>query len=118
MKTKFIVLGLIAAGICTMSCRQDDESMAEEALRSSTKQNSTEESQRINNDSLSVENVETDPPKNGTHWKVSGDSIKTPPRNPKNNLKIDSLISFSSVVVDDEPKDPPKNGTHWKVKEK
>ncbi|WP_265428286.1 hypothetical protein [Chryseobacterium sp. YIM B08800] len=98
-----------------MSCRQDDESMAEEALRSSTKQNSTEESQRTNNDSTSVESIETDPPKNGTHWKVSGDSIKTPPRNPINNLKTDSLISFSPVI--DEPKDPPKNGTHWKVKE-
>ena len=46
MKTKFIALSLIVAGICIASCRQDDENPAEETIQSSLKQDSTEEFQK------------------------------------------------------------------------
>lgn len=109
MKTKFIVLSLIAAGICTMSCRQDDESSIEEAFQSSLKQeNGAEESQRTGVDSIMVENAETDPPRNGTHWKVGEvTGIK----------KIDSLSLSLQLELETGSEDPPKNGTHWKEKE-
>lgn len=108
MKTKFIVLSLIAAGICTItSCRQDDESPAEEILQSSLKQENPEvESQRNGIDSIIVENAETDPPRNGTHWKV--DDVNE-------NKKTDSL-SLLQFELENGSEDPPKNGTHWKIK--
>lgn len=108
MKTKFIVLSLIAAGICTMSCRQDDESPTEEAFQSSLKEkNPTEESQKVTKDSIVVENAETDPPRNGTHWKVD-EIIET--------KKIDSLSLPLQLELGIGPEDPPRNGTHWKIK--
>lgn len=107
MKTKFIVLSLIAAGICTMSCRQDDESFTEEATQSSLKeQNPAEESQNVFQDSVVVENAETDPPRNGTHWKVD-EVIET--------VKPDSL-SLPNFDLETGLEDPPKNGTHLKMK--
>ncbi|WP_139423533.1 hypothetical protein [Chryseobacterium mulctrae] len=109
MKTKFIVLSLIAAGICTItSCRQDDESPAEETFQSSLKQENPEvEFQRNGIDSIIVENAETDPPKNGTHWKVDElTGIK----------KNDSLSLLLQSGLEVGPEDPPKNGTHWKIK--
>lgn len=69
MKTKFIALSLIVAGICIASCRQDDENPAEETIQSSLKQDSTEQFQRNGSDSMAVENLETDPPRDGAHWK-------------------------------------------------
>lgn len=106
MKTKFIVLSLIAAGICIMSCRQDDEIAVEETFQSSLKQqNNAEESQRIGNDSLSVENTETDPPRDGAHWKV--DEIT-------GTKKIDSLSLLLQSEAENGPKDPPKESSHWK----
>lgn len=107
MKTKFIVLSLIAAGICTMSCRQDDESSTEEAFQSSLKEENNEvESQRNVSDSVVVENAETDPPRDGAHWKVDevAGGIK----------KIDSLSVGMQLDVDSGPKDPPKESSHWK----
>ncbi|WP_175623246.1 hypothetical protein [Chryseobacterium schmidteae] len=107
MKTKFIVLSLIAAGICTMSCRQDDESPTEEAFQSSLKeQNPTEESRKNIKDSVVVENAETDPPRNGTHWIVD-EAIKT--------VKNDSIL-LPKFNVETGLEDPPRNGTHWKTK--
>lgn len=107
MKTKFIVLSLIAAGICTMSCRQDDESFTEEAIQSSLKeQNSAEESQKVIKDSVVVENAETDPPRNGTHWKVD-EVIET--------VKTDSIL-LPKLNLEIGLEDPPRNGTHWKIK--
>lgn len=110
MKTKFIVLSLIAAGICTMSCRQDDESSTEEAFQSSLKeQNPAEESQKVTKDSIVVEIEETDPPRNGTHWKV--DEITGIKKN-------DSLSLPFQLELETGLEDPPKNGTHWKGSEK
>ena len=101
MKTKFIVLSLIAAGICTTSCRQDDEISAEETLQSPLKQqNPAEESQRIGTDSIVVENAETDPPRDGAHWIIE-------------TVKKDSILS-PKFEVDNGPKDPPRDGAHWK----
>lgn len=108
MKTKFIVLSLIVAGICTMSCRQDDESPTEEAFQSSLKQENNEvESQRNSTDSIVVENAETDPPRDGTHWKVD---------EANQTKKIDSLSLLLLDNPDNGPKDPPRDGTHWKGK--
>lgn len=108
MKTKFIVLSLVAAGICIMSCRQDDESPTEEAFQSSLKEkNPTEESQKVTKDSIVVENAETDPPRDGAHWKV--DEIT-------GTKKLDSLSLLLQVNLDNGPKDPPRDGAHWKGK--
>lgn len=99
----------MAAGICIMSCRQDDESSTEEAFQSSLKeQNPAEESQITSKDSIVVENSETDPPRNGTHWKVDEiTGIK----------KIDSLSLNFQLGLETGPEDPPRNGTHWKGNE-
>jgi len=106
MKTKFIVLSLIAAGICIMSCRQDDESTVEETFQSSLKQqNNAEESQRIGNDSLSVEDTETGPPRDGAHWKV--DEITGTKKN-------DSLSLLLQLELENGPNNPPKESSHWK----
>lgn len=110
MKTKFIVLSLMAAGICTMSCRQDDEGPGEETFQSSLKQqNPADESQKIFNDSISVENAETDPPRDGAHWKV--DEVN-------GTKKLDSLSLLLQVNPDNGPTEPPKDGAHWKGSEK
>lgn len=108
MKTKFIALSLIVAGICIASCRQDDENPAEETIQSSLKQDSTEELQKNGNDSMVVENSETDPPRDGAHWKV--DEIKT------ENVKVDSTL-LPKFNLDNSPTDPPRDGAHWKGKE-
>ncbi|MBO6186738.1 MAG: hypothetical protein J6O88_18970 [Chryseobacterium sp.] len=101
MKTKFIVLSLIVAGICTMSCRQDDESSTEEAFQSSLKQENNEvESQRNSTDSIVIENAETDPPRDGAHWIIE-------------TVKKDSIL-LPKFEVDNGPKDPPRDGAHWK----
>lgn len=105
MKTKFIALSLIVAAVCTISCRQDDESLAEETLQSSLKENVSKETQRNVNDSLSLENLETDPPRDGAHWKV--DEVK-------GTKKLDSLSLLLQATPYIEPTDPPKDGAHWK----
>ena len=108
MKTKFIVLSLIAVGISTISCRQDDENPVEDTFESSLKQNSNEELQKNSGDSLVVEGLETDPPRDGTHWKVDEvTGIK----------KIDSLSLNFQLGLETGPEDPPRNGTHWKGNE-
>lgn len=104
MKTKFIALSLIVAGICITSCRQDDENPAEETFQSSLKENSTEESQRVGKDSISIESLETDPPRDGAHWKVD-EIIET--------VKTDSTL-IPKFNLDNGPKDPPKESSHWK----
>ena len=107
MKTKFIVLSLIAVGISTISCRQDDENPVEDTFQSSLKQNSNEELQKNGGDSLVVEGLETDPPRDGTHWKVD---------EANETKKIDSLSLLFEVNPDNGPKDIPRDGTHWKGK--
>ncbi|MGE6395173.1 hypothetical protein [Chryseobacterium scophthalmum] len=110
MKTKFIVLSLIAAGICITSCRQDDEIPAEETFQSSLKQENNEvESQRNGIDSIFVENAETDPPRDGAHWKV--DEVN-------GTKKLDSLSLLLQVNPENAPTDPPRDGAHWKGNEK
>jgi hypothetical protein len=110
MKTKFIVLSLIAAGICITSCRQDDEIPAEETFQSSSKQqNPAEESQKVTKDSLVVEIEETDPPRDGAHWKLE---------EVNGTKKLDSLSLLLQVNPDNGPKDPPRDGAHWKGSEK
>ncbi|WP_404985789.1 hypothetical protein ACI513_01190 [Chryseobacterium sp. M5] len=110
MKTKFIVLSLIAAGICITSCRQDDEIPAEETFQSSLKQENNEvESQRNGIDSIIVENAETDPPRDGAHWKV--DEVN-------GTKKLDSLSLLLQVNPENAPTDPPRDGAHWKGNEK
>lgn len=106
MKTKFIALGFIVAGVCTMSCRQDDESLTEETFQSSLKEKLPIESQRNANDSLSLENLETDPPRDGAHWKVD-EVIDS-----KKNDSI--LLSLSQSELENGPKDPPRDSSHWK----
>jgi hypothetical protein len=108
MKTKFIVLSLIVAGICTMSCRQDDESSTEEVFQSSLKQENNEvESQRNSTDSIVVENAETDPPRDSSHWKVD---------EANQSKRIDSLSLLLQDNPDNGPKDPPRDSSHWKGK--
>ncbi|MCD1117110.1 hypothetical protein [Chryseobacterium turcicum] len=90
-----------------MSCRQDDESLTEETFQSSLKENTSTELQRNASDSLSIENLETDPPRDGTHWKVD---------EANQTKKTDSLSLLLLDNPDNGPKDPPRDGTHWKGK--
>ncbi|MCD0478164.1 hypothetical protein LPB90_06825 [Chryseobacterium sp. LC2016-29] len=91
-----------------MSCRQDDESSIEETFQSSLKQENNEvESQRNSIDSTVVENAETDPPRDSSHWKVEETN---------QTKKTDSLSLVLEVNPDNGPKDPPRDSSHWKGK--
>ncbi|MFL9832479.1 hypothetical protein [Chryseobacterium terrae] len=107
MKTNLITISLVIIGLSVFSCRQSEEMLIdqEEQISVLDNQNAAKE------DSTSTPNTfeNNDPPKNGTHWKIKDDSIKTPTKSFE-NLKSDSLIYSVSI----NENDPPKNGTHWK----
>jgi hypothetical protein len=104
MKTNLITIGLVLVSLSIISCRQSEEMFIDQEEQISAFDNNAS---RLDS-TVTFDNNE--PPKTGTHWKVMGDSIKTPPK--FENFKNDSL-SYSSNIDENEP---PKTGTHWKVK--
>jgi len=110
MNRKLLAICLITIGIISSACRQTDEEIEENTVSSIIETDSTESTRR---DSLAVS--ETDPPRDGTHWKTNSDDA---PKNisPKMVTKKDSL-SPAGLYIDDGngPKDPPRDGTHWKT---
>jgi len=116
MKTNLITLSLILIGLSSIACRQDENSLIddEQVNATQTLDKSSTTQKGSSEDSLSL-NLDTvgDPPKNGTHWKIS-DSIKADI--PKNISGLNSINTSSEIFLDEEPTDPPKNGTHWKTK--
>ncbi|WP_228459798.1 hypothetical protein [Chryseobacterium muglaense] len=116
MKTNLITLSLILIGLSSIACRQDENGlMDDEQVNTAQASDKSSETQRVNSeDSLAV-NLDTggDPPKNGTHWKIS-DSIKV--NTPKNISDLSSITIPPATILEEEPTDPPKNGTHWKTK--
>lgn len=103
MIKKYLFIAFAIISISVVSCRQDEDLSAIELKSNELRPNDLLE-KRISkkSDSSSYQNkvdsagtgiTPTDPPKNGTHWKI-----------------IDSLGTSY------DPNDPPKNGTHWKTK--
>lgn len=97
MVQKYFLTVILLASFLVVSCRQDNETPTEDLkstnLSSEEIAGDTENSGTFSRDSTNVIITPTDPPKNGTHWKLS-DSIQTT----------------------DDTTDPPKNGTHWRGK--
>lgn len=116
MKTNLITLSLILIGLSSIACRQDENGLIddEQVNAAQTLDKSSATQKGSSEDSLSL-NLDTvgDPPKNGTHWKIS-DSIKIDA--PKDISGLSSINISSGTISAEEPTDPPKNGTHWKGK--
>ncbi len=97
MVRRYFLSTLLIASILTVSCRQDDTDASPERVNINefssinSKENAGNETILGKGDTIVLSVTPSDPPKNGTHWKLLSDSIK---------------IS--------EDTDPPKNGTHWK----
>lgn len=115
MKTKIITISLIAIGLSSVACRENDEMLMENeqqqlSLKSQKTQQATFNSgsqwriYSANENSLKIDmslleaNKEKecppppppspDPPRNSTHWRVSSN---------------------------EDCKEPPRNGTHWRM---
>lgn len=82
MRNRYLLSIMFLASISILSCRQDDEIASEELVNK--KVFSTEETSKkadssahvmLMSDSIILEITPTDPPKNGTHWKLT-DSIQ------------------------------------------
>ncbi|WP_144281663.1 hypothetical protein [Chryseobacterium echinoideorum] len=122
MKNKFIAFSLAIIGICTVACRQSDESFEEDFKIS--KEN-VEEPQMTARDSSATGMIPGDPPRNGTHWRTAGKNKDNPKDHPKDtpeqgNLIVvqrDSLNSSTEIIDDGNGGgDPPRNGTHWRTR--
>lgn len=121
MKNKFIAFSLAIIGICTVACRQSDESFDED-FKASKK--SFEEPQMTARDSSATGMNPGDPPRNGTHWRAASENKENGKENPKDTpekgsvIKKDSVINNTSIGIigGNEGGDPPRNGTHWRTK--
>lgn len=102
MIKKYIFIAFAIISISVVSCRQDEDLLIAELkstelqpkdiVAKKTSKKSDSSSYSKSSDSTGTGMIPSDPPKNGTHWKVN-----------------DSIKSYDIT-------DPPKNGTHWKVK--
>ncbi|WP_209391417.1 hypothetical protein [Chryseobacterium sp. RR2-3-20] len=108
MKNKFILFSLAMIGICSISCRQSDDSF-EEDLKA-TKENA--EPQLMARDSASTGMIPGDPPRNTTHWRTASKEKENPDKGNPTLMRTDSTKTLTQVFEGD----PPRNTTHWRKK--
>ena len=94
MIQKYFSIAIILISIIVVSCRQDNELSTQNEDKSLLQKESIEGDLMQRPDSTHAGVNPNDPPKNGTHYKNTSDSLS----------------------LDEEITNPPKNGTHYKSK--